>query len=222
MTARRSRLRTDDSGVSLVELLVAGLVAGIVLSAVGVMFTGSLQASRQASAHVTVTADARLAMDVVERRLRVAARPSAGASALTEATPSSLTFFAHLGGGATPASAVSRVRYAVDPARGCLLETVTPPVGSPVGTCLARGDVTLLFDYHRVAKRPTLDHPSPTPVPTGAMAVGPAGLGAAELALVGAVELQVTVGRAAEQGTGRPVSLRSRVLLVNLHNEETP
>ena len=214
--------RAGDAGSGLVELLVAGLVASIVLAAVGVLFSGSLHASRRASAHVAVTADARLAMDVVGRRLRVAARPSAGAGVLTEATPSSLTFTANLSAGSTADPAVSQVRYAVDATRGCLLETVTPAVGSAVATCLAHGDVTAEFSYYQVAKRPTLDHPSPAPVPSGPMTIGSGGLSATEMALVGAVELRLSVGRAAEQGAGRPVVLISRALLVNLLNEETP
>lgn len=218
----RLHARRSDRGASLAELLVVSLVSTILLAALGVLFSGSLQASRRASTHTAATAEARLAADAIGRRLRVAVRPSPGAAMFTEATASSMTFFASL---STPGSTTdplpSQVRYAVDPTAGCLRETVTPAAGPTRTSCLAFGDVTPVFSYYQVTKRPTMSAPSPSPAPTEPLSLSTGSLSATDAAKVGSVALDLSVRDRRAPAAARPVQVTTRVLLVNDLNEET-
>ncbi len=212
--------RRSDAGLSLVELLVAGLVASIVLGALGTVFAGSLTASSRATVNVSATAEARRALDTVTRRLRVAVRPAAGAAIFSEATASSMTFTASISlAGATADPAPSTVRYVVDTGRRCLLETITPSVGAVRTTCLGFGDLTPTFRYFQVAKRPTLDRPTPSPVPTAALALGTTGLSPTDAGVVGAVEVSLSARDLTAPSTVKPVVVSTRVLLDNDLNE---
>lgn len=223
MTQRRTRRPSGDAGVSLVELLMTSLVSMVVLAAVGVVFTGTLKATSRASTQVAATAEARQALDVMTRRIRVGVRPASGGSIFSSATATSMTFSASLTTpGTTTDPAPSTVTYAVDTARRCLRETLTPASGPVRAACLAYGTATTpTFAYYQVAKRPTLEAPSPSPVPTTPLPLGPSGLSSADLARVGAVEITVSVTSGELSRQGRPVVLRTRVLLANDLNEET-
>jgi hypothetical protein len=211
-----------DAGVSLAELLVVSLVSTILLGAVGVMFTGSLKASRRSTTHTAATAEARLAADVVTQRLRVAVRPAAGAAMFTEATASSMTFYASLSDpGSTAHPEPSEVRYAVDAAASCLRETITPTSGTPRSRCLAFGDVVPQFSYYQVTKRPTETQPSPSPAPSSPLPLTSTGLSADDAKKVGAVQVDLSVVDAGAAAGDKPVSLSTRVLLVNDLNEES-
>jgi prepilin-type N-terminal cleavage/methylation domain-containing protein len=74
------RRRGDDAGFSLPELLVVMLLSSIVLAAVAVVFNGSMRVARTASVKGNTTGDARIAMDAMIRRLRVAVVPPGGTS----------------------------------------------------------------------------------------------------------------------------------------------
>jgi hypothetical protein len=211
-----------DAGVSLAELLVVSLVSTILLGALGVLFAGTLDATRRAGAHTAATAEGRLAMDVVAQRLRVAVRPSAGAAMFSEATASSVTFYASLSDpGSTAHPAPSEVRYVLDSAAGCLRETITAASGAVRSRCLAFGDIAPTFSYFQVTKRPTLIEPSPSPAPTEPLPLTTdGGLSADDAKKVGAVQVDLSVLDVAAAESSNPVRLSTRVLIVNELNEE--
>ncbi len=207
-----------DAGMSLTELLVVSIVSGILLSAVGVMFTGSLRASQTASTHVSATAEGRLAADTVARRLRVAIRPTGAASVFVEAGASKVSFYASLAQPGQLAPAPSQVSYSVS--GDCLTETITPPTGSVRSTCLARGQVSLSFGYYRVTPKPTPSQPSPSPAPTSPLPFDSSGLlSSTDLDRVGAVQIDLGM-RDPRSTSAKPVRLSTRVLLVNRVNED--
>ena len=252
MTGARLRRRLHgadgQAGVSLVELLVVSIVSMIVLGAVGVTFQGSLSASRRATSHTSATADARLALDVLARRLRVVTHkdPSTATSSLFVSAPASLpapapapattalSFYASLEPAApsaspTPASSdvplPSLVEYVVDDAAHCLRERITPNAGAGTtqSRCLAFGDaITATFTYSQVTHLPTALVPTPTPAPTATLAVPAAGLTAAQGLSVGAVRIVLTWRARGAPATSRPFQLETRVLLANPLNEEIP
>lgn len=215
----RARLRRGrgDAGVGLAELLVVSLVSSILLGALGTLVAGSLSASRRTTAHTAATAEARVAMDVVARRLRVAVRPSSGGSMITQASAQVIDFYASLAPHGTTADPLpSRVRYEVSTTRRCLLETITPASGPVRETCLASGTVVPLFRYYQVTKPATSTNPSPSPAPTAELVPPPGGsLDNPDLVASVAIELSV---RDPREPT-KQVRMTTRVLMVNHHNE---
>lgn len=176
MSAHRSTARTarDEGGFSLPELLVAMALTSILLAALAGIFTSNLRTTSRISAKVTATADARLAVDTMSRRLRVAVAPDATQAAFATTDPRSVTFYASLvgtaAGGVTTRATdpkPTKVEYSVVPATfsgqttTCLREVLTPAVGSAApytypaagakSRCLAYGalnaDGAPLFTY---------------------------------------------------------------------------
>ena len=216
-----------DAGVSLAELLVVSLVSTILLAALGTLVSSSLAATRETTTHTAATADARAAMDVVARRLRVATRPLAPAVTpppppapmFVQASANAVEFYASVGpAGSTAPVAPSRVRYEYDPTRACLLETVTPPTGPVRTLCLARGSVVPRFQYFQVTKLRSSTNPSPSPASTTPL-VPPEGgqLSDADADLVASVQVHLAVTDPLEPS--RTLDVGTRVLLVNHHNE---
>jgi len=137
----------DDAGFSLPELLVVMLLSSIVLAAVAVVFNGSMRVARATTAKGSTTADARIAMDAMLRRLRVAVVPPgatttfgmagtiagtnypAGVDAVPSATE--VAFFASLTtSGSTADPNPTLVDYSIDTAAKCLREKLTPASGT--------------------------------------------------------------------------------------------
>ena len=163
MSARRSAARAPgpDAGFSLPELLVAMALTSILLAALAGIFTSNLRTTSRISAKVTATADARLAVDTMSRRLRVAVAPDATQAAFTTTDPRSVTFYASLVGaaaGGVTTRAVdpkpTKVEYSVVPATysgqatTCLREVLTPAVGSAAPyTYPASGSTTRCLAY---------------------------------------------------------------------------
>lgn len=207
-----------DAGMSLTELLVVSIVAGILLTAVGVLFSGGLRASQSAFTHVSATAEGRLAADVMARRLRVAIRPAGAASVFVEAGASKVTFYASLSEPGVLAPSPSLVSYSV--ASDCLTETITPASGPARSTCLARGQSALSLGYYQVTAQPTPSQPSPSPAPTSPLPFDASGLlSSTDLDKVGAVHIDLGM-RDPRSTSPRPVRLSTRVLLVNRMNED--
>jgi prepilin-type N-terminal cleavage/methylation domain-containing protein len=140
----------NDAGFSLPELLVVMLLSSIVLTALAVTFNSSMQAARASSARVSTTADARIGMDAMLRRLRVAVIPTGRTSAFdmagtgtgtnypggVDAVPagSELAFFASLTtGGSTADPTPTLVDYSIDTTVDCLRERMTPASGVAPG-----------------------------------------------------------------------------------------
>jgi len=159
----------SDAGFGLVELLVSMAMGSILLLALGTTFAGTLRTSTATRAKVSNTAELRLAMDTMARRLRVAVRPGTGAPAFLLAESGRVRFFASLESSASPSPSASVsaeprptvVEYSLGTgSAGCLQESLSTPTGSaavgwsydasatPRTRCLARGAVTAVFAYY--------------------------------------------------------------------------
>lgn len=66
------RLRTDDSGMTLIELLVASLLLGFVLLAVGGVYISTIRTERHVDAVTTAATAAQSAATAVETSVRLA------------------------------------------------------------------------------------------------------------------------------------------------------
>lgn len=173
---RRERAERPDTGLSLPEVLVAMALTSILLAALMGIFVSDLRTTSRISAKTDATADARLAVDTMSRRLRVAVAPDAATAAFTATGPRSVTFYASLvgaaAGGVTPRATDPRptkVEYSVVPttfsgkATSCLREVLTPaagtaspytyPASGATARCLAYGTVNAdgaaLFTYYQ-------------------------------------------------------------------------
>lgn len=231
MTGRRQvRPVGCDAGVSLAELLVTMAVSTVLLLAVGAVFTSSLRVSQTSVARTGATADARLAMDTVARRLRVAVRPPGGGPMLAEARGRRVRFWASTTT-ATPSAPLTvlptLVEYDVEGDPTCFREVLTRP-DLPAGTtypvvptssrCLVTGQLAALagplFTYYASA-----DATTPLALVDGA-------LPEASRELVQSIEITADVRdrRSAQAGTGAsrvaPTHVQTRVTLVNRRNEE--
>jgi Tfp pilus assembly protein PilW len=210
--------RDRQAGISLVELVVTMAVGSIVLLALGTTFTGSLRTSGEATNRISNTAELRLGLDTVARRLRVAVPPRTGGVAVVEAKPRSVRFYASL---STPGDTGDKppvlVEYAITPT--CLQEKLTTPTGtselnwswspgaSTSTTCLARGavnaDGSALFAFYATGN-------------LTATALGDAtGVAAGDLAKIASVAVHGSV-KASATSTTPSTSARTRVTLTNL------
>lgn len=215
-----NRLRPrNDAGFGLPEFVVSMAMSGILLLALGTTFAGSLTSSSKNSTRISDTADLRLAMDTVARRLRLAVRPAPGAAAFEVAGPRTVRFFAAMDKpGVDAEQPPTLVEYAVTPT--CLEERRTTPSGTTeatwswtVGattttTCLVRGavnaDGAALFTYYAgiALTAPVLGTPT-TSVAT------------ADLGSIQGVQATLAVQKSATSNV--PASRAStRVALVNL------
>ncbi len=158
----RVRPNRDEAGLSLVELLVAGLLTSIVLAAVATVFVGSLQVVRVVTVKTSTSADARIALEAVTRTIRVATKPSGESSAVTVAKGDAVSFYALINrttGTAQPLPAL--VEYSYDGL--CVNEATTPgraltnpPAAGPYYAwdtgrrvkCLVRTSVAPQFVYY--------------------------------------------------------------------------
>jgi type II secretory pathway pseudopilin PulG len=93
-----------DSGQTLVELLVAMLVLGIITGMVSIVLIGANRTSNETSGRITSSANAKVAIDTVTKNLRTAVLPQlvAGATcptcatvAFVQGTPTSVQFYAN-------------------------------------------------------------------------------------------------------------------------------
>lgn len=219
MTSTRRRV-SGEAGMGLAELLVAMAVSSVLLLALGTTFAGSLRSSTSATTRVSNTAELRLAMDTVARRLRVAVRKPGQLYSFEVATPTSMRFYASLLKPAdTAAQPPTLVEYAL--AGECLQESRTVPTGSALAgwsytdpaamrttTCLARGalnaDGAALFTYYSSG---ALDA---TPFDPAAGAATPA-----EQAMIRSVQVTAALQSSATSSTP-PTRLTTRVTLVNV------
>jgi Flp pilus assembly pilin Flp len=91
------RLRREESGFTLVELLVACIVGMIILLASFMMLDSSVVLTGKVTDRVDRTQRARVAMEEITRNLRSQVCPSAGQPALIDAQDYSVTFYSFLG-----------------------------------------------------------------------------------------------------------------------------
>lgn len=211
-----TQLRDDDSGFGLAELLVAIVVGTVVLAGLGTTFLASLNGSQNASARITATADVRLALDTMARRLRVAVRPEGEPAAFVAASTDGVTFYASLRNpGSTADPVPTLVEYSIDTASRCLRESKTPagpggnwPSSGRVSTCLGFGDVNTdgspLFRFWDGGTSAGVQ----IPVPAG-------GLASADLSRVQSVEVIAAFADVSGRAP-TPTRARTRVTLTNV------
>jgi type II secretory pathway pseudopilin PulG len=213
----------DDAGMTVIETVVAMSLAGVLLAVVGSVYLSSLSAMSDQRARTSLTAEARIVMESVARRTRVAIRPAGEAAAIVTATPTSLTLYSSvMADGVTTDPAPVKAEYYVD--RGCLMEARTPArkLASPLPSgqlyawdtgrrvaCLAhlRGDPVFSY-YDSAALTVGGTTVPPLPVPGG-------GLTAAVRTNVRSIGLSLTVADPQRQTAGG-VPLSTRVTLTNL------
>ena len=160
--ANRGADGADDSGVSLVELVVAMAVGSILLTAVATVFIGTLRAVRTTTVKTATAADTRLGVEAMTRTLRVAVQPAGTDAAIVSASPTAVSFYTLINRtGATTQPAPTLVEYGWDGT--CVTEAQTPPrtLTSPpaagpfyawdtgrASKCLFRTSVAPAFTYY--------------------------------------------------------------------------
>jgi prepilin-type N-terminal cleavage/methylation domain-containing protein len=103
----RARLRSER-GMTLPELLVTMLIALILSMATFALIDVTIRRSGEIDARVDTVGRGRVAMDLVTRQLRSQiCLGSAPSRSITEATPTSVTFYIDMGDPSTKASAVT-------------------------------------------------------------------------------------------------------------------
>jgi hypothetical protein len=115
-----------EQGTSLVELLVSMVLASVIVGAAIGVLIGVAQVTRGLQITNTSSADARIAMEILTRTLRAAARPSGEPAALVRADSSGLTLYALINRSGTAQLSdpvPTRVVYGYDGT--CLTETRT-------------------------------------------------------------------------------------------------
>jgi hypothetical protein len=92
-----SRVRSEESGFTLVELLVACIIGMVILLATFMMLDSSVVLTGKVTDRVDRTQRARVAMEDITRKLRSQVCPSPGSGALVDAQDYSVTFYSFLG-----------------------------------------------------------------------------------------------------------------------------
>jgi prepilin-type N-terminal cleavage/methylation domain-containing protein len=215
-----------QAGLSLIELLVAMSVAGILLAGVGVVFVGILRGVTTTNVKTATGADVRIAIEAMTRTLRVADVPYGEGSAFVSASTNAVTFYALLnrtGTASTTEPVPTLVRYSWSSATNCLDEAQTtssavtnPADGGPYYTwpttntttrCLLRTTTKPVFTYY------------PSGLLNAVAMTADSGLTAADLLLVRSVGLLITATDPGNPGVAG-VPAETRVTLENLHATE--
>jgi prepilin-type N-terminal cleavage/methylation domain-containing protein len=207
----------DDDGFTLPELLVAMALAGVLLTAIAAVTISVSRSVGAVSSSIAATADARLAVESMTRRLRVADSPHRTADkpppAIAAAGTRGITFYANIARPATSTSpGPTQVEYVVDEATSCLRETLTPAAGAqPPYTydpttsttrCVAHGVIVgPVFSYYATDALDPMEMPDGTLEPS---------LRGAVTSVV--IRLQLLD---ASSGAGRSAVLQDRVTLAN-------
>jgi hypothetical protein len=131
MSRGRGQKLGDDAGLTLVELSVAMLLTGLLITSCLALYTSALRTASGTQSRLEEISDGRIAMAAVSRSLRTAILPnqlfdtaSTDTAAFIEATPWSVRFFANID---NPGNTVgpSKVTYTIQGDR--LIETIQPP-----------------------------------------------------------------------------------------------
>jgi prepilin-type N-terminal cleavage/methylation domain-containing protein len=159
-----ARVRRDDSGISLIEMLVAMMLSGILLAMVGTLFVTIARATTTSNLSREASAVAGNAASAMSKTIRFAVQNRVQGQlaldpALVEATPTSITLYSIADAQpAKPAPAMVRYRIAV----GELLEERwtasdtggfwtfsggAPALVRPLGATVLASDTQPLFEY---------------------------------------------------------------------------
>ncbi len=154
--------RQEEGGFGLVELLVAMALTSVLLAVLAGVFLSDLRTTSRISAKVDATADARLVVDTIARRVRVAAPPDTITAAfIAPLAADRSTLYASIAGGALGGAApgeqdvnYTKVDYRIvsvtrdGRATQCVQETLTPGTSSNgVGTYPSAGARTRGLAY---------------------------------------------------------------------------
>lgn len=209
-----------DSGITLVETMVALSIATVVMGAAATISTAALATNRASMTRVQAVNDARVSVAAVDRTLRAAIRPvQLGVTASTEpafleATLTRVRFYADID---NPGDAVGPSRVTYDTNGGTLVQTIQKPLtpitpssgftycDETLSSCAVQRAVlatglrsTSGFAYYG-------SDGVAIPVPSG-------GLDLTTRGLVNGVDISVSL---AGSGSSGPTSLTTRVELVN-------
>jgi Tfp pilus assembly protein PilW len=125
-----ARLRRAD-GHTLPELLTALMMATVILLATFALLDHVMNRTAETQARVEATQKGRQAMDTMTRAIRSTVCLSPTTPAISQATDSSLTYYADLGKGDTPPE---RHTLTYDPGTRKITQAVYPGTGMPPGT----------------------------------------------------------------------------------------
>lgn len=225
------RIRRDERGISLAELLVAMSVGILVLAMVGAFFVSVSRASTTTTGVDANTRSASTAMRQIERMLRVSSNNPVSSGIDTQyafqyASATSVRFFAYINLNSAVEVQPVEVQYTLDTTRGVLVEskwngtptdatksyydfpraTTATLAAAPTASITLAGSVvrTTLFSYADAGGAPL------TP--------GAAGLSAAQLQAVRSVTVTLTVGESdlSKPSSANNVTLTSTVGMPNL------
>ena len=225
------RLRREDRGISLAELIVAMSVGILVLAMVGAFFVSVSRASTTTSGVDANTRSASTAMRQVERMFRVASNNPVSSGVDTQyafqyASATSVRFFAYINLNSAVDVQPVEVQYSLDTTKGLLTETkwngtatdatksyydfprsASATLGAvPTASINLANSVvpTTLFSYADAGGNP--------------LAPGAAGLSATQLQAVRSVTVTLTVGErdATKPAAANNVTLTSTVGMPNL------
>jgi type II secretory pathway pseudopilin PulG len=226
-----ARMRRDERGLSLAELIVAMSVSILVLAMAGAFFVSVSRASSTTTGVDGNTRVASTAMLEVQRMFRVASNNPVASGVDTQyafqyASPTSVRFFAYINLNSTADVQPVEVQFTLDPTRRTIIETKWS------GT--ATDSSRTYFEFPR-ATTPTLPNPPTsrlnlaTSVVPGALFTyadagnnplvpGASGLSAAQLQAVRSVTVTLTIGEpdASQPAADDNVTLTSTVGMPNL------
>jgi Tfp pilus assembly protein PilW len=154
-----SRLRRDERGITLIEMLAAMSIGLVVLFAVLGLMTTMVHSSADSRGRTQGVREGRLTIDRVGQELRLASCPDVG-SAIISATDDSVSYYvARPQANFALAPVVERHTLTYTASNGSITLTVSPGTGTPptwsatpsrrsqIGTGLARVGTTPIFRY---------------------------------------------------------------------------
>ncbi len=214
-----------ETGLSLIELMVAMVIASLLFAAVGTVFVGTLRGTRTVNTKTSTGADVRLAMEAMSRTLKVATKPVGETAAFRTATSTGMSFFALLnrtGSQSTSEPIPTLVAYTWSSSANCLTESQTP--GTPKASPPSGGP---FYDYSTGTTSKcllsTISPPSFIYYPSGnltATAMTPAtGLSTSNMALVRSV-LVTLIATDPNNPTVAGIPAETRISLENLINAD--
>jgi type II secretory pathway pseudopilin PulG len=206
MSRLRNRLHSEESGFTLVELIVAIVVGMIVLLASFAMLDSSVILTGKVTDRVDRTQRARSAMDDLTRKLHSQVCPSAGQPALIDGQAYSVKFYAFLG----KKPFVPDIReYSWDTNTNSIIERTWIGTGTAPSTTWASTPTTrtLLTDVKPPA--------SPTPMfayyATGAASPFTAPLSTANAKVTSMITITFVTYAAGHNATGPSTTLQNQV-----------
>jgi prepilin-type N-terminal cleavage/methylation domain-containing protein len=222
MIKLQQRFRRDDSGLTLVELVVVMTIMGMLGAMLTTWFVSMQRTSAGYTARISDLNDARTAMDRIGRDMRMAISPSAGVDAF-DASSTGTQVTAYINQPAAPPAKVTYQLVANGNGTTRLVRTFTPAVGTvPPYTWPATGTKTtvianqlvqgsqLLFQYYDLAGAADpscgagVTAPCSTPMVASPTISMPGSVGAVEVVL-----------RAQSSKVAPATEIRTRVRVVN-------